>query len=460
MVVPDGNPIFPVWCIEHSLKLISEGNEVDFLDLQDLNTHIYGKNFKKWIFSVGRKNRSRDIVTALCNKFGINRLNLADTALPSIEDSLGIDAEETFRLAMSSKYGARFGSRFVTLEEIPRDIVNQEKQFFLITYRKVRKIIMDNEINSLVSVNGRLVVSAAVVAATRSLGIPILLLEAVGNLGDRYYVFDRSPHDLREICEAHASLWKGAEEFGNKVAEDFFRVNYESRLRNQESKEYNFTREFKLLNSNRKTASFFPTTETEFPVFMDFYTSPVFEGSQKKAFSEFALIAAEFNYDVIVRAHPQSPDFANLEQKEDEIWEELCKDVGARFISASSGVNSYDLIQKSDLCVTYGSSIGIEIIYMGKPFLILGESDYSGYIPNNCGFDSEKIRSLFKNGFPEIALDTLYPWAYWNASGGIPVSLFQIESGFKLSYNGKDVDEMKLWYRILKNIARRLRNLN
>ena len=460
VVVPDGNPIFPIWCIEYSLKLISEGNKVDFLDLQDLNTHIFGKRFKKWIFNISRKNRSRAIVNTLCNKYGINELKLANQPLPNIEVTLGFEAEETFRLAMSSKYGAKFGSRFVTLEEIPRNIVNQERLFFLITYLNVQKVIVDKQIDCLVSVNGRLVVSAAVVAATRSLGIPIVLLEAVGNLGDRYHVFDRSPHDLRELQEAQMSLWNGASKLRNEVAKAFFRENYESRLSIQKSVEYTFTQEFKLLDQNRKIASFFPTTETEYPVFTDFYTSPVFGGSQQKAFLEFATIAASFDFHVIVRAHPQSPDLDNLEEKEDEIWEKLCKEVGASFISASSGVNSYDLIKKSDLCVTYGSSIGIETIYMGIPFIILGESDYSRYIPNNCGFDSEKINVLLENGIPEITLDALHPWAYWNACGGFPLHLFQIESGFKVIYEGREVDEMKFWYRNLKTVAGKLRILN
>lgn len=71
VIVPDGNPVFPIWSIEYAIKLASEGNEVHFLNLQELNTFSFRRKIKKAIFNATRKNKSSDIISKLCSDNGI-----------------------------------------------------------------------------------------------------------------------------------------------------------------------------------------------------------------------------------------------------------------------------------------------------------------------------------------------------------------------------------------------------
>lgn len=457
VVVPDGNPVFPIWSIEYALKLASEGNEVHFLNLQELNAFIFRRKFKKAIFAISRKNKTSDILSKLCKDNGIFEHKADFPKASNVQISLTSENEKTFKLAMSSKYGAKFGSRYVSLDEIPIETVKSERMFFDMAYQTIQNLVDALKIERLTTVNGRLIVSAAIVAAARNLEIPVQLLESVNLAGDRYHIFDRSPHDLREMSEAHQILWSTAGDFREVESQGYLDNRYGERLRAQISKEYDFSEQFDLKSHHQKLASFFPTTETEFPVFSDFYTTSTFQASQQNAFKAFTKVAKDFGFDVIVRAHPQNSDFQNVEISEDAIWRSLCSETGAEFISASSRINSYDLVNKSDLCVTYCSSIGIEAVLMGKPLLILGESDYSEYMPKNQGFTVEGIKKILETDVPVIPVSNLYPWALWQLKGGIALRLFAVDPGWKLNFDGKRVDQARVWYQSLKDIAQKLR---
>jgi hypothetical protein len=460
VVVPDGNPVFPIWSIEYALKLVAEGNEVHFLNLQELNSFIFRRKFKKAVFEISRKNKSSHILSKLCKDNGIIEHKAEFLTVLSNKISLKSESEEIFKLAMSSKYGAKFGSRYVSLDQIPTKTVDFERMFFDLAYQTTQNLIKTLKIERLTTVNGRLIVSAATVAAARNLEVPVQLLESVNLAGDRYHIFDRSPHDLREMSEAHEILWSTSGDFREVEAQSYLDNRYGEPLITQSSKEYDFSQEFELKSRHQKLASFFPTTETEFPVFSDFYTTSTFQASQQNAFRAFAAVAREFGFNVIVRAHPQNSDFQNIEINEDAIWRSLCSETGAEFISASSRINSYDLVNKSDICVTYCSSIGIEAVLMGKPLLILGESDYSEYMPKNQGFTVEEITKILETGVPVIPVSNLFPWALWQLRGGIELQLFSIDPGWRLRFGGKSVDEARIWYRVLKYIARKLRFFN
>ena len=460
VVVPDGNPIFPIWSIEYAIKLASEGNEVHFLNLQELNTFSFPRKIKKATFCISRKNKSANIISKLCLNNGIFEHKIKLLKGLTSEVIFSSEKEKVFRLAMSSKYGGKYGSRYVTLDEISSETVRFEKKFFDIAYQTVQDLVKTLEIERLTTVNGRLVVSSAVIAAARNSDIPVQLLESVNSIGDRYHIFQRSPHDLREMSQAHNQLWSTAGDLREVESQSYLDYRYGERLFDQRSEYYDFSQRFDLKPHYRKLAAFFPTTDIEFPVFSDFYTTSTFQASQQNAFKAFTKIAKDFGFDVIVRAHPQTPDLKNVEINEDIVWRKLCRETGAEFISASSRINSYDLVNKSDLCVTYCSSIGIEAVLLAKPLLILGESDYSEYMPENQGFTVEAIKNILERGVPTIPISSLFPWAYWQLKGGIELQLFRIDPGWKLRFEGKQVDQTYLWFQILKDVMRKLRILN
>lgn len=77
---------------------------------------------------------------------------------------------------------------------------------------------------------------------------------------------------------------------------------------------------------------------------------------------------------VVVREHPNGAGDRTLEgremRRELEMMSHKCDDLN--FYSASSQVNSYALIESSDVVVTFGSSIGWEVAFMKVPSVLYG----------------------------------------------------------------------------------------
>jgi hypothetical protein len=72
----------------------------------------------------------------------------------------------------------------------------------------------------------------------------------------------------------------------------------------------------------------------------------------------------------------------------------------------------------------------------------------------------EEITKILETGVPVIPVSNLFPWALWQLRGGIELQLFSIDPGWRLRFGGKSVDEARIWYRVLKYIARKLRFFN
>ena len=191
-------------------------------------------------------------MSKLCKENGIFEHRSEFPKPSSFKNCLTSENEETFKLAMSSKYGANFGSRYVSLDEIPTETVKIERMFYSFAYQKVQELVKTLEIDRLTTVNGRLIVSAAVVAAARNLEIPVQLLESVDLTGNRYHIFDRSPHDLREMSEAQNKLWSAAGESREVESQAYLESRYGAHLLAQSSNEYDFSQRFELKSHHQR----------------------------------------------------------------------------------------------------------------------------------------------------------------------------------------------------------------
>tara|TARA_R110002073_G_scaffold80550_8_gene194053 strand:+ start:213 stop:1745 length:1533 start_codon:yes stop_codon:yes gene_type:complete len=92
-----------------------------------------------------------------------------------------------------------------------------------------------------------------------------------------------------------------------------------------------------------------------------------------------------------IRVHP------HLRSKSAEsraFWDNLPLSENCSVIAADSPINSYDLIDASDLVITYGSTVGVEAAYYGKPVLLLGSSFYDQLDAAHQAYTPERIRNF------------------------------------------------------------------
>jgi hypothetical protein len=162
-----------------------------------------------------------------------------------------------------------------------------------------------------------------------------------------------------------------------------------------------------------------------------------------------------------IRIHP------NLEGKDINFLNEILEFKGEariKIIMPSSQISSYDLVSKSDLIVSYGSTIGIEAAYLKKPVITVGTSLYQEFKATLNIFDHKTLVNAIKkvklgnyDEFPDINIRNIeackYAYAFLqfgNRSRYLSRNSF---SGGKFRRKGENTEiSAPFWLRTLNRI--------
>jgi maleylacetoacetate isomerase/maleylpyruvate isomerase len=141
------------------------------------------------------------------------------------------------------------------------------------------------------------------------------------------------------------------------------------------------------------------------------------------------------NIDLYIRIHP---NMSNKSAQELKRWTDL-SGVSVFVISPESEIDTYALIEASDVVTTAGSTVGIEAVFWGKPAIVLGPTTYDDleavYKPKN---DQELINLLSIKNLavrPESAL----PYGYYFKTFGHSFNFYEPFDLFNGRFMGEEL---------------------
>ena len=124
-----------------------------------------------------------------------------------------------------------------------------------------------------------------------------------------------------------------------------------------------------------------------------------------------------------LRTHPNLKGFDNSQTREIKQLAALYPNV--LVISAEDTVDSYGLLAACDVALTFGSTIGVEACYWGKPSILAGRALYQFldccYKPNN----HEELVAMIKSDLKPKPREESLKYGYWEARRGIPFEYFK-----------------------------------
>lgn len=148
-----------------------------------------------------------------------------------------------------------------------------------------------------------------------------------------------------------------------------------------------------------------------------------------------------------LRVHPNLKKIENSQTRElkaiDKQYENLT------IIPPHSPVNTYDLIEASDLVITFGSLVGIEAAYAEKPTIVMGKAPYlilgSCIMPISHQAMVQIVLDFMRHGILPATQNNAYLYGYYMKRAGIPYKyVIQTDiSSALLKKNGKRVDLSK-----------------
>lgn len=287
--------------------------------------------------------------------------------------------------------------------------------------------------------NGRHAVCRGAFRACQVASLDVYLHER-GSDNSRFMLFDNVlPHDRNAALERIDQTWAKADEEGRQNA----RLFYERRRERVESEWYSFTKEQvknKLpdgWDDSCRNVVVFTSSEDEFVAIGKEWENPHFK-SQTSAIVDLGRVLAErksHNVRLYVRVHPNLRDVDNQDTRELRRLDLP----NVEIIPPESDVCSYTMLDHAASVITFGSTMGIEAVYWGKPSILAGICFYRGlggtYNPTTLDELVELTFSALEPKPQEAALK----YGLYAVRFGEPFKHYTAHDFFNGTFNGKEL---------------------
>lgn len=317
-------------------------------------------------------------------------------------------------------------TRSIYISDAEVKTLAQENLKYAIGMYLQAKDILNDKFDRIYIWGGRRSSEDCVAAAARALSIPIVYFEVGSSIG-KYLVTPNEPHSYGGIKNEILSFADKSTSFKRTEISVSAERYFESlRLGNAHTPHFkNFLAGYKeevpkeVKHSSKPTLTIFTSSAWEFAFFKDREEAP------REFLDIYALylrmsldVDIHSRFNVIFRWHPNLINAGKLEiEKVDEIVE-ISKNQ-CLHIRPGDRVNSYDLLENSNVVVITGSTIGIESAFLGKPTILLGKAIYSGlgsvYEPSSY-FEFKK---LLLSQPKALSVEGAKLWAHWTSNYGI-----------------------------------------
>lgn len=248
-----------------------------------------------------------------------------------------------------------------------------------IVYQSVDRILKEQGYDKTYLCNGRHACLRAIMRASEANNVEFATIEGGHDL-DHYGVFENStPHDIQARYRVMLKQWEDDPEGMKARAIEF----YEKRFAGVKSKEltmrsYTQSQKKRLLpdswDDKFHNVSIFCSSEDEYVSVGGQWEIPIYKGQAEalEAISESLEEENDSNVRIFLRVHPNLKGIYNSFVQRIKVLDRENFVV----VPADSPIDSYELMLSSDTVVSFGSTIGIEAVYFGRPSVLLGAAFY------------------------------------------------------------------------------------
>ena len=286
-----------------------------------------------------------------------------------------------------------------------QNLISHYAKLHHLAYRESLSYLQEMQPDLVFIFNGRFYREKAIWRAARELGIQVHFIERFApTWGNRYFEFQGPVHDIGYRCSLMKDFWTSfteanGEEAARKIADKWF---IDRSIGINQSFTADQTLDFRFEFGDKKVITFFHSSEDE--LFTTELGSAlwddqiIFLQALQEAFSKLN------DFHLVVRVHP---NLRHKSQREITRWRKFESDsrhFGSTFIMHDSPIKSYDLLNKSDYILTFGSTIGVEASFFGKPSVLVSRAFHENLEVVQSINDIRDLIETLTNGIPKTNL--------------------------------------------------------
>jgi hypothetical protein len=324
------------------------------------------------------------------------------------------------------------------------------------TYLAMKRRLHHQPCDRVYAFNGRFAIMRAVLRACQEEEGVDCYLHDRGSSIERYALFKNAlPHSVDVMDGKIRAAWQEAEGSADRlrIASSFF----EGRKRGEAQNWYSFVagQDATLLpdtwNEKRRNIVVFSSSEDEFVAIGKEWENPLYTNQQSGLIRIVEDLRGVRDVTCHLRLHPNSQNAAV-----ESINRIVELEGGNIFIvRPESPVSSYAMLMASDITLTFGSTMGIEATYWGKPSVLAGQCFYrnlgSTYNPDD---HDQLIQLLLQETDAANRLGALM-YGYYFATFGEPFVHFRPENLWGGRFRGRFVGPGPVGYRLIRGLRSR-----
>lgn len=318
-------------------------------------------------------------------------------------------------------------------DENVKPLINEELNVALKAIKGFEKLCNLVEPDEVFLFNGRFSETYPIVSYCKFHGKSFNTLE-VGSTTQKFEMYkNQLPHSIKARKDNMWTLWKNAPDSKYKTADKWFTDKIQGL--HKEDKNYTENQQKSLLpdnfNRNKINISIFNSSEDEMKAIEewqhDIYST---QNEAIRTIVEHFLPDQKIHF--YLRMHPNLANLNNT-QVNDALNLQYNN---LTIIPSSDPIDTYALIDNSDIIISFGSTVGIEATYKNKISIMLGKSFYSDM---NAVFEPKSFDEVynlidsFYNLVPKPKENTL-PYAYYVSNRGEDFKHLKYENKYNSYY--------------------------
>lgn len=289
--------------------------------------------------------------------------------------------------------------------------------------------------------NGRFAHPRAVLRACQARNVDCWLHERGNDIKTYALYKNRLPHEIAYLEQLIRDAWDAAAARPDRleIAERFF----EERAAGQEQAWYSFTKHHDPTlrpdgwDAGKMRVVVFSTSEDEYAAVGDEWAMTLYPNQLEAIRQIVEALERRGGVHLFVRMHPNS---RTLSASELAKWFSLRSPI-LTVIPPDSTVSTYALLREADLVLTFGSTVGIEAVYFGKPSIIGAPCIYAGLGGTYNPASHEELVSLLRPGLPARDRAAALQYGYFFRTYGEPFRWFDAASFSAGKFKGVNLHE-------------------
>lgn len=415
--------------------------------------------FKNILFGASKRRKFEEI-SKILSKHNIDIIKLIplpESIINDIKSFTLIQPQNVEELKTLTYKDARLGLGIAsslishTKEPYPdlnlhRSLLKQYMKASAFTYEYAYQLIKRYKPTKIVVFNGRFACAKSIVEAGLQLGVSILFHERGADYR-RFSIHPQQCHDFAYVRKFIRESWQQGDQNREIVARNFFErkkqgdgISWKSFT---DAQNMGYVPKRKL----PRRLVYFSSSDDEFTSIGELIQQPLFPSQREAVNFLIRWVSFKTDTELIIRVHPHLREKAKTER---DWWNNLS---GSNLLTipADSAVDSYALADSADIVLSYGSTMGVESAYLGKPSILMGDSDYRGL---GCSYEpgsvSELIQLIENKNLPSLPSENALPYGFYAMTMGELYNFYEPTSLFDGSFMGVKLSYERQWVRGLK----------